>query len=201
MFPIVRGKNELAVALYVYRLRIIRRSRTVVISNTGLLTELGIDRYAKYRALSRLAECRHRPSTAPQQASPEGRVLSETRQGQPVKSCGTHAHAHVHARTSMCMHATSCGTYAHQVHSSYSLLLTLLLLTLSSYSCFLLLLLTLCFLLSASYSCFLLSLPLSLLLTLCFLLSASYSLLLTLCFLLSASYSLLLTLVLTLFYK
>jgi hypothetical protein len=55
VFPIVRGKNELAVALYVYRLRIIRRSRTVVISNAGLLTELGIDRYAKYRALSRLA--------------------------------------------------------------------------------------------------------------------------------------------------
>jgi hypothetical protein len=58
VFPIVRGKNELAVALYIYRLRIIRRSRTVVISNTGLLTELAIDRYAKYRALRRLADAR-----------------------------------------------------------------------------------------------------------------------------------------------
>jgi hypothetical protein len=56
VFPIVRGKNELAVALYIYRLRIIRRSRTVVIFNTGLLTELAIDRYAKYRALRRLAD-------------------------------------------------------------------------------------------------------------------------------------------------
>ena len=52
----MRGKNELAVALYIYRLRIIRRSRTVVISNTGLLIELAIDRYAKYRALRRLAD-------------------------------------------------------------------------------------------------------------------------------------------------
>jgi hypothetical protein len=45
-----------------------------------------------------------------------------------MKSYGTHAHAHVHARTCpMCLHATSCGTHAHQVHSSYSLLLTLVL--------------------------------------------------------------------------
>ena len=55
VFPIVRGKNELAVALYIYRLRMIRRSRTVAVSNTRLLTELGIDRFAKYRALRRLA--------------------------------------------------------------------------------------------------------------------------------------------------
>jgi hypothetical protein len=55
VFPIVRGKNELAVALYIYRLRSIQRSRTVKVSNTRLLTELGIDRFAKYRALRRLA--------------------------------------------------------------------------------------------------------------------------------------------------
>jgi hypothetical protein len=29
VFPVVRGKNELAVALYLYRLRTIQRSRTV----------------------------------------------------------------------------------------------------------------------------------------------------------------------------
>jgi hypothetical protein len=55
VFPVMRGKNELAVALYLYRLRTIQRSRTVRVSNMRLLTELGIDRYAKYRALRRLA--------------------------------------------------------------------------------------------------------------------------------------------------
>ena len=55
VFPLVRGKNELAVALYIYRLRTIQRSRTIKVSNTRLLTEMGIDRFAKYRALRRLA--------------------------------------------------------------------------------------------------------------------------------------------------
>jgi hypothetical protein len=55
VFPVVRGKNELAVALYLYRLRVVRHSHTVTISNERLLDELGIDRYAKYRALHRLA--------------------------------------------------------------------------------------------------------------------------------------------------
>ena len=56
IYPVVRGKHELAVALYIYRLRAIQHSRTVKVSNVRLLTELGIDRYAKYRALKRLAE-------------------------------------------------------------------------------------------------------------------------------------------------
>jgi CRP-like cAMP-binding protein len=56
VFPIMRGKNELAVALYLYRLRSIRRSRTVVVTNERLLTELGVNRFAKYRALRRLAD-------------------------------------------------------------------------------------------------------------------------------------------------
>jgi hypothetical protein len=55
VFPVVRGKNELAVALFLYRQRAIHRSRTVTVTNVHLLTELGIDRYAKYRALKRLA--------------------------------------------------------------------------------------------------------------------------------------------------
>jgi hypothetical protein len=55
VFPVVSGKNELAVALYLYRLRVIQHSRKVKVSNTRLLDELGIDRYAKYRALRRLA--------------------------------------------------------------------------------------------------------------------------------------------------
>jgi hypothetical protein len=56
VFPVVRGKGELAVALYIYRLRSIRRSRTVLVSNVRLSIELGIDRYTKYRALKRLAQ-------------------------------------------------------------------------------------------------------------------------------------------------
>jgi hypothetical protein len=56
VFPVVHGKNELAIALYLYRLSKICGSRTMVISNKRLLAELGIDRYAKYRALRRLAE-------------------------------------------------------------------------------------------------------------------------------------------------
>jgi hypothetical protein len=56
VFPIVRGKNELAVALFIYRQRAIHRSRTVVVTNARLLADLGIDRYAKYRTLRRLAD-------------------------------------------------------------------------------------------------------------------------------------------------
>jgi hypothetical protein len=53
VFQVVRSKNELAVALHIYRLRSIRHSRTVAVSN-AFLTELGIDPHAKYRALDRL---------------------------------------------------------------------------------------------------------------------------------------------------
>jgi hypothetical protein len=56
VFPVVHGKNELAVALYLYRLWKVSRSRTMAVSNERLVAELGIDRYAKYRTLKRLAE-------------------------------------------------------------------------------------------------------------------------------------------------
>jgi hypothetical protein len=55
VFPIMRGKNELAVALAAYRLRVIRHNRVVTISNV-YLARLGIDRFAKYRGLHRLAD-------------------------------------------------------------------------------------------------------------------------------------------------
>jgi hypothetical protein len=55
IFPIVRSKNDLAIALAVYRLRIVRHSRVVTVSN-AYLAGLGIDRYAKYRGLRRLAD-------------------------------------------------------------------------------------------------------------------------------------------------
>jgi hypothetical protein len=56
VLSVVHGRNELAIALYVYRLRAVQRRRTVVVSNAPLLADLGLDRYAKYRALRRLAE-------------------------------------------------------------------------------------------------------------------------------------------------
>jgi hypothetical protein len=69
VFPIVRGKNELAIAIYIYRLRKIRRGRTIVVTNERLLAELGIDRFAKHRALRHLANAgiitlRHRGRAA-----------------------------------------------------------------------------------------------------------------------------------------
>ena len=54
-FPITRGKNDLAIALAVYRLQIVQHSRVVTVSN-AYLAGLGIDRYAKYRGLRRLAK-------------------------------------------------------------------------------------------------------------------------------------------------
>jgi hypothetical protein len=50
----MHNAKHLAVALYIYRLTVVRRSKTVTISNTELQREFGIDRYVKYRALSRL---------------------------------------------------------------------------------------------------------------------------------------------------
>jgi hypothetical protein len=59
VFPIVHGKNELAVALYIYRLRSVQhRSSVLTITNERLLAELGINRFAKYRALRRLADAK-----------------------------------------------------------------------------------------------------------------------------------------------
>jgi DNA-binding transcriptional ArsR family regulator len=55
VYPAVWGKNQLTVALALYRLRTIKKSRTVSMSNMDLLAELGIDRRTKYRTLKRLA--------------------------------------------------------------------------------------------------------------------------------------------------
>jgi hypothetical protein len=54
VLPIVYGKNELAVALFLYRLRVIHNSRTVPVTNVRLLAELEIDRRVKYRTIKRL---------------------------------------------------------------------------------------------------------------------------------------------------
>lgn len=75
VLPVVHGKNELAIALYLYRLSKVCGSRTMVVSNERLLAELGIDRYSKYRALRRLAEagiivCKHHDKRAIQVTIP-----------------------------------------------------------------------------------------------------------------------------------
>jgi hypothetical protein len=54
VLPVVYGKNELAVALFLYRLRVIHNNRTVPVTNVRLLAELGIDRRVKYRTIKRL---------------------------------------------------------------------------------------------------------------------------------------------------
>ena len=56
VFPVVQSKAELAVALHLYRLRVIRHSLTIVVSNSSDLFRLtGVDRGVKYRTLKRLA--------------------------------------------------------------------------------------------------------------------------------------------------
>jgi len=55
VLPVVRTPAHLAVALLIYRECLLRRSNTVPLSN-GALGELGISRYAKYRALACLRE-------------------------------------------------------------------------------------------------------------------------------------------------
>src|SRR5262245_20543178 len=50
------SSHELAVAIYVYRLRLVHHSKTVSISNERLAAELGVNRSATFRALQKLAE-------------------------------------------------------------------------------------------------------------------------------------------------
>jgi hypothetical protein len=55
VYPVARSKGDIVVWLWLWRLRSIRRSRTVKVTNNGL-TSLGITRFTKYRALRRFAE-------------------------------------------------------------------------------------------------------------------------------------------------
>jgi DNA-binding transcriptional ArsR family regulator len=48
------GGAKLAVALYLYRLRVVQHSRTVAVPNGWLRYELGISRRTKYKALKDL---------------------------------------------------------------------------------------------------------------------------------------------------
>jgi hypothetical protein len=56
VFPLARSSEQLVVALYLYRLRVVRRSKTITVSNRNLERDLGINRYTKYRALTKLEQ-------------------------------------------------------------------------------------------------------------------------------------------------
>jgi hypothetical protein len=51
----VKSKDQLAVALYLYRRSVVCKSATVRLSNNGLREDLGVGRTAKYLALKNLA--------------------------------------------------------------------------------------------------------------------------------------------------
>jgi hypothetical protein len=55
VFPIVRSKSELAVALYLWRRRVVCGGHKTFDVPNGELKSLGISRYAKYRTLDRLS--------------------------------------------------------------------------------------------------------------------------------------------------
>jgi hypothetical protein len=70
VLPVLRTSDRLAVALLIYRQCLLRRSKTVDLSN-NLLAELGIGRDTKYRALTLLQEA--------------GAVTIKTRNGRSVR--------------------------------------------------------------------------------------------------------------------
>jgi hypothetical protein len=53
--PVAKSKGDILVWLWLWRLRSVRRSRTIKVSNSGL-AGLGITRYTKYRSLKRFAK-------------------------------------------------------------------------------------------------------------------------------------------------
>jgi hypothetical protein len=55
VLPIVRTPQQLVVAMLLYRKALVTRCQTVTLSNDEL-KDFGISRYAKYRALTRLAD-------------------------------------------------------------------------------------------------------------------------------------------------
>jgi hypothetical protein len=57
VYPISRGKAELAVAIFLWRQRVIQRgsstiATTIAVTNVSLSGEMGLDRRAKYRAIT-----------------------------------------------------------------------------------------------------------------------------------------------------
>jgi hypothetical protein len=56
VLPLARSAEQLAVALYVYRLTIVCRSKTISVSNQSLKEDLGVGRFGKYKMFARLEE-------------------------------------------------------------------------------------------------------------------------------------------------
>jgi hypothetical protein len=56
VYPIMRGKGELAVALFLYRQRLVQGSRTITVTNVRLSSEIKVSRYTKYRAVKNLED-------------------------------------------------------------------------------------------------------------------------------------------------
>jgi hypothetical protein len=56
VYPISRGKGELAVAIFLWRQRVVQGSRAVTVTNVCLMNEMGIGRHTKYRAIKNLED-------------------------------------------------------------------------------------------------------------------------------------------------
>jgi len=65
VYPVSRGKGELAVAIFLWRQRVVQgnravtgvvRSRAVTVTNVCLMNEMGIGRHTKYRAIKNLED-------------------------------------------------------------------------------------------------------------------------------------------------
>jgi hypothetical protein len=56
MLPLVKSKEQLAVAIWLHRQRAICRDEVFTVPNQDLYRELGLDRFTKYRALQCLEE-------------------------------------------------------------------------------------------------------------------------------------------------
>ena len=56
MLPLVKSKEQLAVAIWLHRRRAVCRDEVFTVPNQELRGELGLDRFVKYRALQRLEE-------------------------------------------------------------------------------------------------------------------------------------------------
>lgn len=56
VFPVVGGKHELAIAIYLYHLRALNRGGPFSLSNEKMAVRLGVSRYTKYRTIAKLED-------------------------------------------------------------------------------------------------------------------------------------------------
>jgi hypothetical protein len=58
VLPLVRSKEQLAIAIWLHRRRVICRGDVFTVPNEALWEELGLSRYVKYKALRHLEKTR-----------------------------------------------------------------------------------------------------------------------------------------------